>query len=63
MSRTKTTMIKRITKKLFRDNPKVFTIDFNKNKKLVEKLLDVPSNKLRNIIAGYLVRLVKQQKN
>jgi small subunit ribosomal protein S17e len=62
MGRIKTTMIKRVTLKLFRDNPDKFEKDFNDNKKVVEELVDVKSKKLRNIIAGYMTRLAKQNK-
>lgn len=63
MGRIKTTLVKRVTWKLFKEHPDRFTTDFNKNKKESEKLLDIPSKKLRNVIAGYLVRLVKQKKS
>lgn len=36
--------------------------DFEKNKELVAKYVDVKSKKLRNQIAGYLTRLVKLSK-
>jgi len=61
MGRIKTTLIKRVTLKLFKEHSDKFSTDFNKNKKEVEKLADVPSKKLRNIIAGYLTRLKQQQ--
>jgi len=40
-----------------------FKKDFSKNKKLVEEVAVIPSKKLRNVIAGYLTRLVKQEKD
>ena len=39
-----------------------FTDDFDANKLIVNKFLDATSKKLRNIIAGYITRLVKKQK-
>ena len=60
--RSKTTPIKRISQKLVRENKDKFKPDFAKNKKLVTEMLDVPSKKLRNIIAGYVTRLVRQAK-
>jgi small subunit ribosomal protein S17e len=39
--------------------PDAFTDDFETNKRLVEQLTDVGTKKVRNRIAGYLVRLVK----
>ena len=63
MGRIKTTMIKRVTLKLFRDHPDKFKSNFSDNKKVVEELVEVRSKKLRNIIAGYMTRLAKQQKS
>jgi small subunit ribosomal protein S17e len=63
MGRIKTTMIKRVTLKLFRDHPDKFKDNFAENKKVVEEMVDVRSKKLRNIIAGYMTRLAKQQKS
>ncbi len=39
--------------------PDEFTIDFETNKRLVEQYTDVESKKVRNRIAGYIVRLVR----
>ena len=61
MGRIKTTPIKRISQKLVREHKDKFKPDFTKNKKIVDELLDVPSKKLRNVIAGYVTRLVKQK--
>ncbi len=61
MGRIKTTQIKRISQKIFRENKDKFKPDFTKNKKIVLELIDTPSKKLRNIVAGYVTRLVKQQ--
>ncbi len=36
-----------------------FTTDFETNKRLVEQYTDVKSKKVRNRIAGYLVRMVR----
>ncbi len=61
MGRIKTTMVKRITLKLFKENPDKFKKDFTENKKIVKDLVNVRSKKLENIIAGYMTRLFKQQ--
>lgn len=39
--------------------PDEFTVDFETNKRLVEQYTDVESKKVRNRIAGYIVRLVR----
>ena len=59
MGRIKTTLIKRITNKLVREHRDEFKKDFENNKDIVTRFVDIPSKKLKNIIAGYVTRLVK----
>ena len=61
MGRIKTALIKRITFKLLEKHKDKFTMDFKKNKELVEEFTDLTSKKLRNIIAGYLARQIKHK--
>jgi len=61
MGRIKTTLIKRTSKKLLAEHPDRFSSDFEKNKPVVQELIPKANKKLRNIIAGYITRLVKQQ--
>jgi len=61
MGRIKTLLAKNTAKRLVRDYPNEFTPEFDKNKGLVGKYTTVSSIKLRNIIAGYTARLVKQR--
>jgi small subunit ribosomal protein S17e len=60
MGRIKTVLIKRNTRELFDRYKKDFSVDFEKNKKIVEQKAEIKSKKLRNVIAGYVARLVKQ---
>ncbi|MEW6063372.1 MAG: 30S ribosomal protein S17e [Nanoarchaeota archaeon] len=62
MGRIKTKAIKRTTKKLLSTYPDKFKADFEHNKKMVSEVMEIPSKKLRNTVAGYLVRLVKSKK-
>lgn len=62
MGRIKTVLVKRITKQLVKEHPEEFSEDFNKNKEAVNKYTDITSSKIRNVIAGYVSRLVKQTK-
>lgn len=62
MGRIKTKLIKRTTIGLYKDHSDEFKEDFNENKTIVEKYLKMPSNKLRNIVAGYITRLVRSKK-
>ena len=61
MGRIKTLFVKRIAHKLVKVHSQEFTPEFDKNKPLVEKYTNVASSKLRNLIAGYTARLVKQR--
>ena len=61
MGRIKTLLIKRIAVKLVKEHPQEFTPEFEKNKELVRRYTDVTSPKMRNVIAGYTSRLVKQK--
>ena len=60
MGRIKTLLVKRIAKKLVNIHPQEFTPEFDKNKPLVERYTTVSSSKMRNVIAGYTARLVRQ---
>ena len=61
MGRIKTTFIKRKTKELLHLHNDKFTTDFEQNKKLAGLYTSGGSKKLRNVIAGYLTRLKKQE--
>lgn len=62
MGRIKTTPVKRATRKIFGEHKDRFTEDFDKNKKIVSELIETPSKKIRNMIAGYATRLVTIEK-
>ena len=59
MGRIKTTLIKRLTQQLIKEHGNEFKKDFNANKEIIGKFMDVPSKKMRNLIAGYVTRLMK----
>ena len=61
MGRIKTVLIKRTTKELISRHMDDFKNDFNENKVLVSRFMDIPSKKMRNIIAGYVTRLNKKK--
>lgn len=60
MGRIKTQLVKRKTYELLRKFREKFTADFETNKQRVNELIPDSSKKLRNIIAGYLTRLIKK---
>lgn len=62
MGRIKTMLIKRTVNSLIAKYPDRFKDNFEENKKLVEGVAEIQSKKLRNVIAGYITRLVKKQK-
>lgn len=62
MGRIKTTFIKRKTKELYQLHGNKFVNDFNQNKEITNKYIKVSSKKIRNVIAGYITRLKKQEK-
>ena len=59
MGKVRTILIKKVSKELINKYPDVFTIDFEENKKLLDKYLEIDSKHLRNRISGYLVNLLK----
>ncbi len=61
MGRIKTQLIKRLTFQLIKAYKEEFSADFTSNKKLVEQHLTGPTKKIRNAIAGYLTRLMKNK--
>jgi len=50
--------VKKIARELVKRYPTKFTTDFENNKKLLGSLVTIYSTKLRNLIAGYITRLV-----
>jgi small subunit ribosomal protein S17e len=61
MGRIKQTYLKRVAKNLMIEYPDVFSTDFDHNKKKVQELSTVSSKSIRNKIAGYLSRVMKQK--
>ncbi|NVM35860.1 MAG: 30S ribosomal protein S17e [Candidatus Lokiarchaeota archaeon] len=59
MGKVRTVLIKNVSKELIIKYPNVFTTDFEKNKKLLDKYLEIDSKHLRNRISGYIVNLLK----
>jgi len=58
MGRIKSKLVKRTTKKLLNHENR-FSSNFKENKKILKDTM--PSKKIRNKIAGYLVRLKKRE--
>ena len=59
MGKVRTILIKNVSKELINKYPNVFTTDFEKIKKLLDKYVEVDSKRLRNKVSGYIVTLLK----
>ncbi len=59
MGKVRTVLIKKVSKELINKYPNIFTTDFETNKKLLDKYLEIDSKHLRNRISGYIVNLLK----
>ncbi len=62
VGRIKTILVKRVTKQLVSKHLKELSDDYTKNKEIIKKYINIKSPKIRNVIAGYATRLVKQSK-
>ncbi|NLU04791.1 MAG: 30S ribosomal protein S17e [Methanothermobacter sp.] len=62
MGNIRISFVKRIAKEMIENHPGKFTDDFDTNKKLVEEFSTVSTKHLRNKIAGYITRIISQQK-
>jgi len=60
MGRIKTKDIKNIGKELVEKFPDKFNINFEYNKRVLDDLKIFDSKRMRNKIAGFIVRLMKQ---
>lgn len=61
MGRIKQTYLKRVADKLLVQYPEGFGTDFTENKKRVGAYTDITSKSIRNKIAGYITKKVKQR--
>lgn len=61
MGRIKTTSIKRTGKKLVALHRSELKKDFESNKLVIPKFVDVNSKKLKNVLTGYVTRLMNKE--
>ncbi len=62
MGRVKTKKIRNIALDILNKYRELFTEDFEKNKEILNDILDTKSKKVRNVVAGYITRLIKNKK-
>ena len=53
--------IKRMAYKLVKQYPELWTTDFERNKRILQRIADVRSKVYRNRVAGYITRLKKRE--
>ena len=61
MGRIRTTFIKTTGVKIYQKYKDKFTNNFQHNKKALDEVANINSKKLRNVIAGYIISLVKRE--
>jgi small subunit ribosomal protein S17e len=62
MGRIKTTAIKTLGDEIIKVHGDKFTTDFEKNKMILKEIKNIPSKKIRNILAGYITKEMKRIK-
>lgn len=62
MSKVRQTYIKRLAKDLVDAEPEKFSEDFDENKEVLKETEEFESKKLRNRVAGYIVRVVQNSR-
>ena len=60
MGRIKTQLIKRISNELVSTHRSEIKDSFEDNKAIIGKLTNIQSKKIRNSVAGYITRLLKE---
>lgn len=61
MGRIKTGLVKRLTKEVMKHHNDQFSSEFQQNKQVLKDISNMPSKKIRNIVAGYTTRLKKAE--
>lgn len=62
MGQVKNLFIKNLARELVEKYPDKFSEDFQKNKEELEKLVKLESKKIRNLLAGYIVHILRRKK-
>ena len=63
MGQIKTLHIKNLAKELLEKYPDKFTNNYEKNKELMKKLVEMESKTIRNEVAGYIVHLIEKKEH
>jgi len=60
MGRIKTKLVKRATMELIKNHRDRFSSSYDENKVALNKLINVDSKKIKNMIAGYITRRIRK---
>ncbi|MBD3185345.1 30S ribosomal protein S17e [Candidatus Bathyarchaeota archaeon] len=60
MGKVRPDFIKRIARELVEKEPHLYTVNFEENKQILNQITDIKTKRLRNRIAGYITKLIKQ---
>ncbi len=63
MGRIKTSQVKNIGRDLFDKHSDKFSTDFAQNKQFLKDNFDLSSQKLTNVVSGYITKLKKQSQH
>jgi len=62
MGSVKSTSVKAIGDEVMEEYPDKFTENFTENKRALEKIKNIKSKKMKNVIAGYITKKIKSVK-
>lgn len=63
MGRIRTGFVKRAAEKILKEHKAHFSSKFEENKIKVKEFAEIPSKKLKNLIAGYITHRIKTSKD
>jgi len=61
MGRIKTTQIKRMGNKIYTLHKEKLKKTFDENKEVLPEIAEIPSKKLRNVLAGFITRMMNKE--
>jgi len=61
MGKIRTGAVKRLSRQLLAEYGPHFTNNFDENKLILQQVVDLKTKRYRNLVAGYITRLVRQR--
>jgi small subunit ribosomal protein S17e len=62
VGRVKTVSIKVMGNQIIKEHGKLFTDNFEKNKRVLDEIREIKSKKIKNILTGYITKEIKRMK-